>query len=381
MVAVAVVFLLVGAYPYLIYPALICLAARFRRRSINKRTIEPSVTVVIAAYNEVNNIRSTITNKLKQDYPQELLDVMVVSDASTDGTNAVVQELADESSRVELLVQDTRSGKTSALNRAVERVKSDIVVFSDANSSYEESAIRKLVANFSDAGIGYVSGSLRAPALSGSPSGGLINFQGWYEDFVRECETAVGSVVGVDGGIDAVRRELYRPMRPDQLPDFVLPLMVVTDGYRVVYEPQAISYELPLLSAGSELKMRTRVTTRAMWALLDNTHLLNPRVYGIFSWQLLSHKWMRYLSAFPLLVAYLLSVVAAHESGVTLTIAGSGTCILVVSLATFLSGRLFEQSIIARLCANFVILNISQLLAVIRIAHGDRFTTWQPRLG
>src|SRR5690606_34093781 len=117
----------------------------------------------------------------------------------------------------------------------------------------------------------------------------------------------IGSIVGVDGGIDAVRRDLYRPMRADQLPDFVLPLGVVEQGYRVVFEPEAVLYEEALATRGSEYRMRVRVALRALWALWDKRTLLNPFRTGAFAWQLFSHKLMRYLAFLPLGVGAVLN--------------------------------------------------------------------------
>ena len=124
-----------------------------------------------------------------------------------------------------------------------------------------------------------------------------------YENKLRSWESAVGSVVGADGGVDAVRRSLYRPMRFDQLPDFVLPLSVVEQGYRAVYVPEAVLEEETLASEAAEYRMRVRVALRALWALWDKRALLNPVRFPLFSWQLASHKLLRYLSFAPLAAA------------------------------------------------------------------------------
>ena len=144
---------------------------------------------------------------------------------------------ATSANGVHLIRQEPRAGKTLALNLAVGRAKGEIIVFSDANSSYSPDALRCLVENFNDPEVGYVTGKMIYTNPDGSPVGDGCTAYMKYENFLRTLETRIGSMVGVDGGIDAVRKSLYRPMNPDQLPDFVLPLRVVEQGFRVVYEP------------------------------------------------------------------------------------------------------------------------------------------------
>src|SRR5687768_13388721 len=210
--------LLTIAYVYAGYPLTLWLLGR---KSDGFRTIGelPRVTVVIAAYNEAAHIGQTVRDKLAQDYPHDRLDIIVVSDGSTDGTDAAVASIDDP--RVTLLRQEPRQGKTLALNRAVAEAPGKIIVFSDANSTYEPSAVSTLVAAFDDAEVGYVTGRLIYENPDGSGAGGGSGLYMRYENWVRRLETRVGSVVGVNGGIDAVRRRLYRPMEAHHLPDFV----------------------------------------------------------------------------------------------------------------------------------------------------------------
>ena len=234
-------------------------------------------------------------NKLSQDYPPERLEVIVVSDGSTDRTDVIVRSLAEHSEgRLKFLRQEPRQGKTQALNRAVPHASGDILVFADANSIYAPNALRALVRNFADPSIGYVTGKMIYTNLGGDGIGGGCSLYMRYENQLRALETKVGSVVGVDGGIDAVRRELYVPMRHDQLPDFMLPLSVVEQGKRVVYEPNAVLYESALAGVADEFQMRVRVALRALWVLYDKRQLFNPFRFPLFAWQLFSHKLLRY---------------------------------------------------------------------------------------
>ena len=163
---------------------------------------------------------------------------------------------------------------------AVPLASGEIIVFSDANSLYAPDALRRLLANFADEEVGYVTGRMIYANPDGAPIGEGCSAYMKYENALRLIETRLGSIVGVDGGIDAVRKVLYRPMNAEQLPDFVLPLKVVEQGYRVVYEPEALLWESSLNEAADEYRMRVRVSLRAFWALFYSTVTLLARFRG-----------------------------------------------------------------------------------------------------
>jgi cellulose synthase/poly-beta-1,6-N-acetylglucosamine synthase-like glycosyltransferase len=209
--------LLLVLYVYIGYPLIAaCLGALLYRR-VRKEPLEATVTIIIAAYNEEESIAATIENKLCVDYPQDKLEIIVISDGSTDRTDAIVNSFAAHN--VRLLRQTPRAGKTSALNMAVPLAHGEIIVFSDANSLYAPDALRHLLENFADGDVGYVTGKMIYANPDGTPIGEGCSAYMRYENALRLIETRLGSVVGVDGGVDAVRKVLFRPMNPDQLPD------------------------------------------------------------------------------------------------------------------------------------------------------------------
>ena len=290
-------------YVYIGYPLLArAFGSRTNRTIRRSDAYEPTITVLIAAYNEAGHIAETVRNKLDQDYPDDKLDVIVISDESDDGTDDIVRGLDDP--RVRLIRQSPRAGKTSALNLAMPEATGEIIVFSDANSLYSPDTIRHLMAPLADPEVGYVTGRMVYKAPDGSLTGEGCSAYMQYENKLREWETQLGSVVGVDGGVDAMRREIYTLMNADQLPDFVQPLTVREQGYRVVYEPAALLYEDALAAAGDEYRMRVRVSLRAFHALKDKRALLDPSRFGIFAWQLWSHKVLRYLAFVFMLAAF-----------------------------------------------------------------------------
>ncbi len=412
-------FLSIGTifYIYLGYPACVYAVSLVLWKEVKKAPFEPHVTILIAAYNEAAHIKATIENKLRLDYPKDKLEIIVISDGSTDGTDDIVKQF--DSSKVRLLRQEPRAGKTSALNMAVPEAKGEILVFSDANSIYAEDSLRHLVSNFADPTVGYVTGKMIYVNADGSPIGDGCSTYMKYENFLREAETRVGSIVGVDGGIDAVRKELYRPMNPDQLPDFVLPLMVVDQGYRVVYEPAAILKEPALKAPRDEYRMRVRVSLRALWALWDMRHLLiGKRSHyshvltlsrshvpnsaaakppsrqaaslpsflasqppSFYAFQLWSHKVLRYLAFIFLIAAYISNMMLWHASFGYRALFVAQNIFYLAALAAPIFEKHGFKSRVLYLTNYFTLLNVASAHAFIKFVLRQKMITWTPRKG
>jgi cellulose synthase/poly-beta-1,6-N-acetylglucosamine synthase-like glycosyltransferase len=367
--------LLTIAYVYIGYPLTLRLA-RPRASRAAAAGDPPAVTVVIAAFNEATHIAATVRNKLAQDYPAHLLDVIVVSDGSTDGTDDIVSSLSDP--RITLLRQDPRQGKTLALNRAVAAARGEIVVFSDANSRYEPPAIRRLVAAFDDPDVGYVTGRLIYEDPGETATGGGSGLYMRYENWLRRLETRAGSVVGVNGGIDAVRRSLYTPMLAEHLPDFVLPLRVVGQGARVIYTDAAVAHEAALGRHGDEFRMRVRVSLRALHALAATRALLHPR-HGLFAFQLLVHKVVRYLLIVPLAGALVCSGILAG-SPFYAAIFGIQLAAYALAAVGWLSGGRIRLRLVF-VPFYFSLVNIAAGAALVGFVRGQHQVVWTPRKG
>lgn len=374
--------LLLGIYPYVIYPLLASVVGALRRNAVHSSDeFLPPITVVTAAYNEAQHIGATLRNKLEQRYPPELLSFIVVSDASDDGTDSLVAAVAASDPRVRLIRQGSRQGKTMALNRAFAEAGGEIVVVADANSIYRPDALRMLASNFADPRVGYATGRMIYVDHLGSLVGDGCSAFMRYENALRATETRIGSIVGVDGGVDAVRRSLFRPMRADQLPDFVLPLDVVEQGYRVVFEPRALLTEETLSTNASEYRMRVRVALRAFWALWDKRGLLNPLRTGVFAWQLASHKLIRYLSFLPLAIAVGLNVYLLPQGGIYVAGAVLVSLYGLLLLSSLKGPRWLGQSAFGRYCFYFFLLNWASAVACVRFLRGQKQVLWQPRTG
>ncbi|BFM10393.1 glycosyltransferase family 2 protein [Simiduia litorea] len=369
--------LLIG-YIYVGYPLLLRLLPKQTLGSQQTFATPPSVTVIIPAFNEAASIEGTILNKLEQDYDQTQLSIVVVSDESEDGTDAIVQRIAQAHSNVRLIRQSPRQGKTAGLNLAISQIDSEFIVFSDANSHYAKNAVSELIACFEDQEVGYVTGKMVYTNADGSLVGDGCSAYMKYENAMRRLETVTGSVVGVDGGIDAIRRELYQPMNADQLPDFVLPLKVVTQGKRVVFCEQALLNEEALNNSQSEFRMRVRVSLRAYWAMWDMRHLFNPSNYGLFSLQLTSHKLLRYLAFFPLALLFVSSALLSGLAPIYfLAFIGQ----LGFYAAAGYASAAESQNRWLGLANYFCLINIAAAMAFINFLKGEKIVLWKPRVG
>lgn len=368
---------IVVVYVYVGYPALAWLLARFIGRPVRKASILPRVTVLTAAFNEAAHIEATVRNKLEQDYPEQLLDVIVVSDASTDGTDEIVQGLG---LRVRLMRQSPRAGKTAALNLAADQAVGEVLVFSDANSIYAPDTIRRLVENFADPEVGYVTGKMVYVNEDGSLVGDGCSAYMKYENWLRAQETRLAAVIGVDGGVDAVRTSLFVKMRPDQLPDFVLPLSVAARGHRVVYEPRALLKEAALSEHEAEYRMRVRVGLRALWALSDMRPLLNPLRHGLLAFQLLSHKVIRYFAFIPLALALFTSIALSGRHELYLAFAAAQLLFYGLALLGW-TARFKSQSPVIGIPYYFLLLNAASGHAAFRFVRRQKQATWSPRTG
>jgi len=279
-------------YAYLLYPAIIVAWARLRPRRIEKRYRQVPVSVVIAARNEESNISARIENLLAQEYPHALLEVVVVSDGSADRTAELARQFANRG--VNVIECSSPVGKAAALNIGVASASHGIVVFADARQRFSPNAIAELVSVFHDESVGAVSGELIL--VAGEDVGEVHEGVGlyWrYEKLIRRSESAVASVVGATGSIYAVRRRLYQPLEPNTLlDDFLVPMRIVLQGYRVVFIRAARAFDLSSQTAKREFARKVRTLAGNFQAVAMEPRLLSARANPVM-FQFVSHKLMR----------------------------------------------------------------------------------------
>lgn len=360
----------VVVYTYAGYPLLLRLLVRLRGPKAVRRTrMTPRVSLIISAYNEQAVIRDKIENALALDYPREALEIIVVSDASTDATDTIVQEYARRSVRLER--QPERRGKTGGLNAVVPTASGEIVVFSDANALYERGAIRALVRNFADPDVGCVTGEARyLPGHANAADRGERAY--WdYEIQIKRLETAVGSMVGGDGAIYAIRRSLWRTLPETAINDFLNPLQIVAAGYRAVYEPEAICYEHTAGNVRAEYRRRVRIVSRSWRAVFQARGVLNPFRVGLFAWSLVSHKMLRWVSAAAVAIAcvsgalMVAPMAARHVVAISVGLLAAGAAIITPA------GRR-----IASTTVYFVVVSVASVVGVVKGSTGRVSGIW-----
>jgi cellulose synthase/poly-beta-1,6-N-acetylglucosamine synthase-like glycosyltransferase len=270
------------------YPLFAGLLARLRPRSVAKAPIEPSVVLVVAAHNEDTVIGRRVENLLELDYPADKLEIVVASDGSSDRTNEIVSEITAREPRVHLLDCE-RGGKTLAQNRAVRETESELLAFTDANTEWAKGALRRLVENFADADVAYVSGKLQLTASDGTNREGLY----WrYELWLRSNESKLGSITAGNGAIYAVRRSDYIEDDAVTGHDFALPFRMVQRQRRAVFEPEAVALEKESRDLEDEFGRKVRMITRALRNVYTGSML--RRVPPIYALELFSHRLLRY---------------------------------------------------------------------------------------
>ncbi|MBU1044920.1 MAG: glycosyltransferase family 2 protein [Candidatus Omnitrophica bacterium] len=296
---------------YIGYLIICIIAAKLFKQPIDKQEIFPTVTLLIPAYNEQPVIKAKIENSLALEYPKDKLKIVIASE-STDNTNQLVSEYLDQGIVLHAFAQ--RRGKSRMLYDVVGKTTGEIIVFSDANAMYKPDVISKLVRNFNDRKIGGVLGSLiiTNPDDSSISEGESVFKK--YESILRKANTAVHSIIGADGTMLAIRRDLYKPISPERGDDFEIALRIRVQGYGMVFEPEAISYEKASVDFQAEIKRKRRIVSW-FWksALILLSEMVNPW-QGFLIFQVISNKIMRWLSPVFLIALFVSSLSLAPGS-------------------------------------------------------------------
>lgn len=364
-------------YSYAGYPLLIWAVSLLKRRG-NARSGSaplPKVTLIVSAYNESDVIEDKILNSLASDYPLGLLEVVVVSDGSTDGTNETVERYSSRG--VVLRNYEGRIGKTMCLNRAVPLAGGEIIVFSDANSRYDRMAIRNLVGSFTD-GVGFVTGVTRYGSKDGAGVAESVGIYSKVEILTKKFESRLGSCVGADGAIFAIRKDLFRPLNAYDINDFVIPLNVIKQGWRGVQCSEAFCVEDTAGSAKGEFNRQVRITNRTLRALFNNAGLFNPFRYGFFAIEIISHKLLK-LSVPFLMVLILGANLALASKGPLYAVAlGLQAVFYAAALSRHMVGRLESLSRVFSISHTFTAINIAILVGWVKYLKGETYVTWSP---
>lgn len=359
------------AFAYFGYPLSLWAVGVLRTECHVKSPFFPNVTVIIAAFNEQQRIDRKLQNTLMLDYPREKLQVIVASDGSTDQTNEKVGAYRD--SGIELFALKQHRGKEAAQKEAVKRATGEVLVFTDVATFLPVDALTEIVSNFADASVGCVSSRDQLIGKDGKPSGEGLYVR--YEMWLRKLESSVGSLVGLSGSFFAARRDVCRDFSEDMQSDFGTVLRSVKKGLRGVLEQNAIGVYPDVLDAKQEFERKTRTVLRGLTVFFRNLEFLNLFRYGLFSYQFLCHKLLRWLVPLFMGVAFLSSLILSAASlGFLSLLLGQ---LIFYSLA-FLGWRSTTSNIVLKIPTYFLTVNSSILLAWCRYLNGQRVMMWTP---
>ncbi len=366
-------------YSYVGYPLMVYFISRKFPKPVRSAAFEPTVTVLITAYNEERDIGAKLENTLSIDYDSQKLEILVASDCSNDRTDEIVKEFAARG--VKLVRQTERLGKTMAQNTGVENSAGEIILFSDATTMYEPDVLLRMMPNFADHTVGCVAGKLLYVDDFNSGIGKGAKSYWNYETFLKQAESRACSLIGASGCLYAVRKSAYKPMYPEACSDFLIATVLYKQGLRTVYEPRAVCTEETNRRTDKEMQMRVRVISQTFTDLWRNRSMLNPLRSGFYAVELVSHKIFRY--AAPLfLIAIFISTASLALSSVFFSV------IFVLQIAFYsiaLLGWQFEKAGkslgVAAMPLYFVLANVASLVGFYKFLRGERYARWEPIRG
>ena len=361
-------------YVYAGYPLLVYLVSRIRPRPVRRGAFEPTVTILITAYNEAEAIAAKLRNTMAIDFPKAKLEILVASDGSTDDT----ERIAAEFDGVRVFRQEGRKGKTFTQNKAVAQATGEIILFSDATTEYRTDVLRALLPNFADDTVGCVAGKLVYVDDSSSNVGKGAKSYWNYETFLKESESLACSLIGASGCLYAVRKSAYREMYPEACSDFLICTVLFEQGLRSVYEPDAVCFEETNRRTDKEMKMRIRVISQTFTDLWRNRSMLNPFKSGFYAVELISHKLLRYAVPVFLVTAFVSSAILARGSSIfEIALLGQLAFYLIAGLGILLERAGARIGVFA-IPHYFVLANLASVLGFYKFLSGERYTTWEP---
>lgn len=366
------------AYTYLLYPLLLKLIGRGNGDGPARPVRDwPRISITIPVYNEASQIADTLESLLGIDYPSDRRQVMVVSDASTDGTEEIVAGFADHG--VELLRLEGRGGKTAAENAARTHLTGEIVINTDASIRIRPDAVKALVRHFEDPTVGVASG--RDESTAASTDDGNLGESGYvdYEMSVRDLETRAGGIVGASGSLYAIRRDLHQHLLPSALSrDFASALVARENGYRAVSVPEAVCLVPRTDSLRKEFRRKVRTMVRGMETLYYKRHLLNPVRHGLFAWKLFSHKVCRWLVPWAMLGGLVGLALARLPAPLGAVFWGGLAVVAGLTVAGWLWPEDRRMPRLISIPTFAATANVAALVAGVRALRGELDPIWEP---
>ncbi len=364
-------------YIYIGYPLILYFINKLVKSKFDYSTVEyiPVISLIIPARNEEKIIEKKIRNCLELDYPENKLEIVIVSDNSTDKTDEIVRKFSKKN--VKLISLQERHGKTEAQNMASKLASGEILVFSDANAMYIPEALKHLASHFINPEVACVSGELCYKNPNKSIVGHEENFYWQYEKFIKKQEDQIGTILGVNGSIYAIRKAKYIPLEKDMISDLIEPLEIVYRGGKIIYESRAISYEEASISFEDELNRKRRIVSRSIYSLLKHPWLLNPFKNPMMVFELISHKILRWLSPIFMIFILIINLFILKQVFYISIFYIQMLFYLLSILGCVLRGNKALPSFFF-IPYYVYILGYSSILGIVDVIHKKDFMTWEP---
>ena len=365
-------------YTYFVYPLVVFAMVKLRGPLPERRAAGgvPTVSMVVAVYNEAAVIEEKLKNLTLSKYPQENIEFLFGSDGSTDRTNEILARSVVPGLRFSPF--GTRRGKVAVLNELIANARGEIIVFSDANTFYAENTVQQLVDHFADPAIGGVCGKL---VLKPDPEalGGKGESSYWeYENWLKHLESDYYTILGATGGVYAIRKRLYKPLPTIRsvTDDFVIPLNVVQQGFRVKYVASALAFEKTADSIAGEFRRKARIGAQNFNSIREFAPLLSPRS-GFVSFALWSHKMLRwgvpFLGAVMVMTSFML---ALHADLYRLILLGEGLFLAVALIGLLAEKKRFSMGVLS-LPYYLVAMNTALFVGFVKFLFRRQQSTWE----
>jgi cellulose synthase/poly-beta-1,6-N-acetylglucosamine synthase-like glycosyltransferase len=351
---------------------------KVKQKEVANAEFLPSLTLIIAAYNEENIIEEKIKNTLALNYPADKITYLFITDGSSDNTPGEIAKYP----QIRLMHSPERKGKINAIHRAMKEVSTDVVVFTDANTFLNNNALIHIARHYKDEKVGAVSGEKRVQVSEVSDATAGEGFYWKYESQLKKWDSELYSVVGAAGELFSIRTSLYQPVPPDTvLDDFMISLLIAKKGYRIVYEPDAFALETASANTSEELKRKIRIAAGGIQSIFRLKALMNPFKYPVLSFQYVSHRVLRWtITPFFMILAFILNffMLFTTENEMVYLFLLAGQILLYGSA---LLGWLFEKKEI-KVKALFVpfyfcLMNYAVLAGIVRYFAGKQSAAWE----
>lgn len=357
------------------YPFSLLILARLKQKNLKVKSIHPYVTVLLTVHNEEQLIEKRIKNLLEVDYPENLLEILVASDGSTDKTNDILDSMSSEGNRIRLFKTEG-GGKASTQNKAIPMAKGEIIVLTDAEALFNKDSIRNLTKNFADDKVGCVSGRL----MLRNEDNSISESQGFYwkyETLLRRLESQIGTLHTASGQIMAFRKSLFMPFESKYGDDCIIPLDIVAQGHEVIHDDNAIAYDIFPSTVEGELKARIRMTLKNITCTLSRYQLLNPFRFSLITVSILSHKIFRWLTPYFMIALFISNYFLLKESSFYKFTFYCQLVFCLLGLVGYLAERNKFRIPIVSQAFSFLLANIGFFLGVLKALLGKRMTSYE----